>query len=436
MRIFVATALGLLSLATIAMAEPPVRDTEPGWYEVSVDGGEVTIPFDLWIPPEGDPRPAYIKNAEEYIAISDFENTEDQLVIRFPHYDSTLYAVKIPWQGKVILEGAWVKTRRDGPAVMAFTGERILSLWPRMTEGSSEENAWTHRRTGVTSEARYAVDFDQSGEAILIVHQTGRRSMREDDSTEDRYREIHATVLTPTGDYRYLSGSLDTEGRLYVTVFDGAHAFKISADVDPATGDLTNGHFYSGNHWHETFTARRLADGEAYELPDPFSEVTLKSGVTRLGIPKLNEAPYAGKPTIVQVFGTWCPNCHDEAPVLVDLYTRYHADGLQILSLAYEYTDDPERSNRQIQRYKDRFGATWEFVAAGVNDKAKTAATLPALSAIKSYPTTIWINPDGTVRAIHSGFAGPATGDAYTETLEHFEEKTAEIVGRARPRVP
>ena len=37
---------------------------------------------------------------------------------------------------------------------------------------------------------------------------------------------------------------------------------------------------------------------------------------------------FAGKPLIVDIFGTWCPNCHDEAPVLEKLYQKYKDQGL------------------------------------------------------------------------------------------------------------
>jgi thiol-disulfide isomerase/thioredoxin len=323
------------------------------------------------------------------------------------------------------LAGKWLKNRPDGMTsmeFMAFPSQDPSDIVPD----------WPERQTDPIR-FRWAINFDKSGAALGVFATEPREDFWKWEAAATR---MSGTIVTPTGDYRHISGLYSRqrdELSIELSVFDGAHAFLFIAEVDPDTGDLTNGHFYSGNHWHETFTARRLAEGEAFELPDPFSEVSLKPGVTRLGLAKLNEPPYAGKPTIVQIMGTWCPNCHDEAPALVDLYEEYHDDGLQILSLCYEYADDAERSRRQIERFKERHGATWEFVAAGTSDKTKAAATLPALSAIKSYPTTIWINPDGTVRAIHSGFSGPATGEKHTETLEEFERLTREIVEAPAP---
>jgi thiol-disulfide isomerase/thioredoxin len=176
-------------------------------------------------------------------------------------------------------------------------------------------------------------------------------------------------------------------------------------------------------------TARRLGPDEEFELPDPFSEVALTSGDGKLHLAELDTPRYRGKPVIVQIFGTWCPNCHDETPVLRDLYERYHDDGLEVLGLAYEVTGDDERSQRQVERFKEKFGIDWEIVIAGTSDKAQASKTLPDISAVKSFPTTIWIGRDGKVQAIHSGFAGPATGVEHVELVAEFEKLTEGIVG-------
>jgi len=439
MRAMLVWLFVLFLAAPAVAAEPPVRDDEPGWWEAHLviddpDAERIplealaeqrltsrrTIKFLLWIPPEKHNRTAYIRNGDEFIAVQ-IERRGDELRIEFPHYDSIIVADR-DQDGKYL--GIWSKKRTESVATMRFIAKpRDEAKWrlkQRMLENWNLEAMLT---------SRYEFVFANSGRALGTFELPTRE-------TASLTYEIPmtGTIETPTGDYRFLSGEFRhycASDTIELSVFDGAHAFLFRADVDwnsPSRSDLVNGHFFSGNHWHETFTARRLEEGEEFNLPDPFSEVGLKPGVTRLGLPRLSEPPYAGKPTIVQVMGTWCPNCHDEAPALADLYEEYHDDGLQILSLCYEYTDDPERSRRQIERFKERHGASWEFVAAGVNDKQKTAATLPALTSIKSYPTTIWVNPDGTVRAIHSGFSGPATGERHTETLEEFERLTREIV--------
>ncbi|MDX1665959.1 MAG: hypothetical protein R3350_01965 [Saprospiraceae bacterium] len=64
---------------------------------------------------------------------------------------------------------------------------------------------------------------------------------------------------------------------------------------------------------------------------------------------------------------------------------------------------------------------------AGASDKEEASENLPMLNAIISYPTLIFIDRDGRVRKIHTGFAGPAT-DQYQEFKENFESTVNQLV--------
>lgn len=48
---------------------------------------------------------------------------------------------------------------------------------------------------------------------------------------------------------------------------------------------------------------------------------------------------FQGKVVLVSVTGSWCPNCHDEAPFLVELYRKYKARELEIVALSFEEED-------------------------------------------------------------------------------------------------
>jgi thiol-disulfide isomerase/thioredoxin len=376
------------------------------WLRVNLDTGEGgPLPFYLRIPDAGD---AVIRNGDEEVAVATQRFDDGAYLLDFPHYDSRL---TLEPAGDGGYEGVYAKTRGGGevaemPAEARPVGEPLPSQrFPFVTAAPVTD------MPGFSGTWR--MDFADGGLAKGVFEQ-------------DESGAIEGTILTPTGDYRFLAGNVVAD-TVNLSVFDGSHAFLFTGELGPS-GEAMTGHFYSGGYYHDTFTATRLSPGEDFELPDPFSEVSLVEGETRLGIERLREAPYAGKPTIVVVFGTWCPNCNDEAPLLKRLYDEHHADGLEILGLAYEHTDDAERSRRQIERFRERYSLPWEIVAAGVSDKQQTASTLPAIETIKSYPTTIWVNPDGTVRAIHSGFAGPATGEAWEATQAELERLTREIV--------
>ena len=112
---------------------------------------------------------------------------------------------------------------------------------------------------------------------------------------------------------------------------------------------------------------------------------------------------FQGKIVMVDIFGTWCPNCHDAAPTLVELYQTYHARGFEAVSLAYEVSGDPEVDGQLVERFRDKFGIPWPILLAGVNDTELTAATLPQLEGFTAYPTLLFLDRTGRIRKIHAG---------------------------------
>ncbi len=410
-------ALALLILAPIAPGAE--RDFAAGrWFRAALAVDERhEVPFFLWLP-EDDAKPAVIRNGAEDINVL-FERAGARIVLDFPHYDSRIEAGIGPNE---ILQGEWRKTRDAGVAVMPFEARRIAGPGEFRRFNTTLIRRDQPRPLDMPA-ARWKIEFAESGPAVgrftPVFGQPGAAHI------------VHGTIETTTGDYRFLEGVETIVGPgdrgLTLSVFDGAHAFLIVGAADPA-GERMTGNFYSGNWFHETFTAERLAADDSYTLPDPFTEVALTTGDGRLRIPALDSPRYRGKPVIVQIFGTWCPNCHDETPTLVDLHRRYSNAGLEILGLAYEVTGDDDRSRRQVERFIERYNIPWEIVIAGTSDKDQASSTLPDISRVKSFPTTIWIGRDGIVRAIHSGFAGPATGDEHTRLLAEFDRLTREIV--------
>ncbi len=266
MRTLITTLLALLTLTTSAMAEPPVRDDEPGWWQAAllIKGTSHRIGFSLWIPPEGDDRDAYVRNADEYIAVK-YNRKGDSVTLDFPHHDSRITAEFVVKQTveqvhEIKLIGEWVKTRSDGRSVMAFEAWRLAHISDFDVQPDYEIK--DHKRV-VLHEYVYAMAYDESGGAHSTIQWINGQG-------HFPGIDLEGAIETPTGDYLHLSGmnlrscqpGID---RVILSAFDGSHAFLFTADIDPTTGDLTNGHFYSGNHLHETFTARRIDNDEEFE---------------------------------------------------------------------------------------------------------------------------------------------------------------------------
>jgi thiol-disulfide isomerase/thioredoxin len=250
---------------------------------------------------------------------------------------------------------------------------------------------------------------------------------------------VTGTFLTPTGDYRYLAGSYEG-GLLRLSTFDGAHALLFTAHTQ---GDGTlQGDFWSRDSYHATWTARRVAAGQPV-LPDAWSQVGLTNQEGRFGFrfPDLEgrsvastDPRYAGRVVLVNVFGSWCPNCNDEAPLLAEWYRRYHGRGLEIVGLAYEYTGNAARDTLFVRKFAARHGITYPLLLAGTSDKKLAGKTLPDLTAVLAFPTTVFLGRDGRVRKIYSGFAGPGTGEHHQELVAELERLIEKLLREPVPK--
>ncbi len=135
----------------------------------------------------------------------------------------------------------------------------------------------------------------------------------------------------------------------------------------------------------------------------------------------LGSKSFSGRARIVIIFGSWCPNCHDATAYMIELDKRYRNRGLNIVGLAFELTGNVERDAKQVRTYIERQGVTYPVLIAGTSDKTKASAKLPLIDKLRSYPTTMFFDAKGTLRAVHTGFTGPATGVTYLGQRAKFE---------------
>jgi peroxiredoxin len=142
---------------------------------------------------------------------------------------------------------------------------------------------------------------------------------------------------------------------------------------------------------------------------------------------------FAGKVVIVALAGSWCPNCHDEAAFLVSLYRKYHAQGLEIVSLMYEHFGDFPQAAAATRRFRKEFGIDYTTLIAGTSDKVEASKTLPQLTGIFAFPTTIFVDRTGHVRKIHAGFSGPATGQHHEQLKQDFTTLVESLLAEPAP---
>lgn len=287
--------------------------------------------------------------------------------------------------------------------------------------------------------ATYGDAFRYAKPADANIDFTGKYSL-EFQTPTDRYvsvgifkqtgNEVTGTFLTPTGDYRFLQGNV-VDDQLMLSTFDGNHAFVFTAHFE---GDSIKGNYYSGKTSLETWKGVK---NENASMPDSESLTFLKPGYETLefSFPDVNgnkisntDERFKNKVVILQIFGTWCPNCMDETKFLTRWNDENKDRGVEILGLAYERKDDFEYASSRVKKMKEKLTVGYDFVIAGTNDKAKASETLPALNKVLAFPTTIFIGKDGKVKHIHTGFSGPGTGIYYEQFKERFNQIVNELL--------
>jgi len=99
---------------------------------------------------------------------------------------------------------------------------------------------------------------------------------------------------------------------------------------------------------------------------------------------------YAGRPVLVNAWATWCPPCRAEMPALHDFYQAHQAEGFTLLAV------NAGESQSQVQSFIQQMGFTFPVLLD------PNTSLLDALG-IHSYPTSILVGRDGTIKTIHVG---------------------------------
>jgi thiol-disulfide isomerase/thioredoxin len=399
---------GVLKLRPAAVSANPEGRPLPEMMNLAfeeVTEGELPFNFELIYTDDGK---CYLEiiNGAERVRVDDItigldrSTAKDTVVISFPVFDSYIRAIF----EEDVMEGEWVVTSRENYRIpfVAHYGQNHRFTTLRKPPQADLSGRW---------EATFGIEGEAPYPAVAEFAQDGNH--------------LSGTFLTETGDYRFLEGTVQ-DNKLYLSAFDGAHAFLFEGKIQE-DGSLI-GSFRSGKHFQTLWQARRNSE---VQLRDAHSLTLLKEGYDRIVFAFENPAgqlispddvKYRGKVLILQLLGTWCPNCHDETRFLVEYLRQRPELDLEIIGLAFERQGDEAKAKRAIQTFADRLEVPYEIVLAGGADKEQAAQALPMLNAVVAYPTLIFIGRDGQVRRIHTGFSGPATSayPAFTKDFENY----------------
>lgn len=352
-----------------------------------------------------------IINGEEKIKLDnikfgkDLQTMKDTVLIDIPIYESYIQAIC----EERIMEGKWVVKTRDNYEIpfVARQGQNHRFTRLRKKPITDVSGKW---------EVTFGLNEQEPYPAIGEFKQDGNH--------------LTGTFLTETGDYRFLEGTVQ-DNKLYLSCFDGAHAFLFEAKITDENTMI--GSFRSGKHYTNTWEAKRNPDAN---LIHPDSLTFLKEGFDKVEFAFTNpqgksvslaDEAYQNKIKIVQIFGTWCPNCRDETLFLTEYLKKKNNPDLAVIALAFEKHRDKTKANNAIQTYKEKFGIDYEMLHAGYANKKEAAQSLPMLNHILSYPTMIFIDRKNQVRKIHTGFAGPATSE-FVDFSKNFDDFVSKLL--------
>lgn len=396
--------LGLTALAIFAGCSENKRQEaklQDGKWYAEFEVNDAVIPFMFEVKSDSATT-VTLMNGAERVLLTDISYQGDTVIIPIKAYDTELRGVLY---GDT-LKGVFKRLFSENDPGINFTA--IAGNTPRFASSAGSNNSLN---------GKWDIQFIS------------------DDNTKDNvgiFSEkdgiLTGSVLTNSGDLRYLEGVNDASG------------FRLSAFAG-LSPYLIEGTFLDADHFEGKFiTARGMqiikgTRNDNASLADPYSLTKMKPGNTTLGFQlsdiegntiSLSDSTYKGKVVIVSILGSWCPNCLDEMEYLSPWYKENKDRGVEIIGLSFERKDDPEYVNKVLSNLIKRYDPSYKIAFAG--KLGSESKVIPEIDKLGGYPTTIFIDKKGNVRKIHTGYNGPATGLFYEEFKEDFNNQVNSLL--------
>jgi len=397
--------LVLISLVSVAYSQTPYR-------VVMTREDSIPIVFNMVVKSEKNQPVWVISNASERLRVDSIKKKGDSLFIDMPFFDSRL-SMYVSSDQKI--KGYWYKGTTTADQVMPVEATPGVNWRFQPVKGDASYNI----------SGRYAVEFTRPDG-------TKRKSVAE---FRQQKNELTGTFLNPSGDYRFLEGIV-TGDSLMLSCFDGSHAYYFGARIT-GPGKIDLGVFCAGLRYMEPWTA---VQDPAAKVEPAGAMMYLKEGEDRLNfrfpdldsnMVSIDDERFRNKVVVIQLMGSWCPNCMDETAFLSEWYRKNRQRGVEVIGLAYEYTRDFRKAETSLRKFQHRYNVQYPILNTGVitSDSLRTEKTLPQLTTIKVYPTTIFLGKDGHVKKIHPGFWGPGAGSLHEDFKREFNATVDELLG-------
>ncbi len=393
----------LFAIAPAALVQTATAQSLAGLWDATITFNGADIPFRLQIAGDGSNIQGWLFNGEDKVVAARASYQGGMLVLDFDSYAAKLEAKlqdgELVGQYGPMLKKTYPVTahRHKAEPNSNASAPSINGLWEVAVKSAKGEKAWR-----------------------LIVQQKSASN-------------VEAAILRVDGDTGALTGGYK-DGKFVLSHFSGG---RPSLLILTPTSDGTLAVDMTDLHGKSQLTATRPDVARAKGLPpptDPDHHTTVKdaSEPFKFSFPDLNgkivsntDARFQGKVVLVNVTGSWCPNCHDEAPFLAELYRKYHNKGLEVVALSFE-EDDQLKNPVRLRAFMKEYGIDYTVLLGGVPDDRDAKLTQPVN--LNSWPTTFFLGRDGRVRFVHAGFPGPASGELYRQAAHEFYSQVESLL--------
>jgi len=365
--------------------------------EIKTKDGSI-LPFKFVLLNESDKLIMKVENDKEILIYDDIVHVQDSIKILMPPYDAVII---VKSKGET-LKGRYLKEESGKEASF----HAIINDEPKFI---------SDKEANFSFDGKYKTVFRPENPYPGLGLFTQKDN------------NISGTFRKNTGDTRYLSG-ITFGDSILLSTFDGAHPYLIKA---VKKGDTIFGNLY---YYSDSITEFWMIEDDDYELANSKILTKLKDGFQSINFNfkningkfiSLNDEQFKNKVVVVQILGTWCPNCLDETQFFLSYLDKNPNQDLAFVGLSVEAAKTEERAMKRISKMIDKFDIPYPILLAqyGSTDKEKFLEKIPMLENIISYPTTIIIDKTGKVNSIHTGFNGPATGQAFIDYKNEFESE-------------
>ena len=382
----------LLLLLQTALALT-VTPSPAGPWKAVLDLAGGTLPFVLQIESKGKALQGRLCNGPTCQSFSRVRVEGDSLVLEMADYAAVLKASL----RSDSLVGYYHNVGNNGPRTIPFRAAR--GSWPRSKAPDRLLGRW---------DATYYQDLGTSPRVFDLRNDTSG---------------FQGTIISTTTDYGPFTGTVVGDS-FAIGLFDGSFVYLLTGKL---VGDTLHGVFHAGLRTQTPWTAVRSQGAGHLKSPTEVSHADTTEPL-HFAFPDLQgklvsstDQRFKGKVVLMDIFGSWCPTCHDATPELLRLYRRYHSQGLEIVGLAFEVTGDTSIDARQVRRYRDKFKVPFPLLLAGTNTDEAIASALPQLQDVTAYPTAVFLGRDGRVSRIYAGFHGLAAGFQHGKMVKEFE---------------